>query len=94
MEKSEDNMKKGFTAYVTLPVIKLGTFLQKLARSGAKVVIRDEEGLADARNRTTGITERTAGNGQTRTLFDTAQEKQSERRIEPEENEQRSSMRR
>jgi hypothetical protein len=28
------------------------------------------------------------------TLFDTAQEKQSERRIEPEENEQRSSMRR
>ena len=84
----------GFTASVTFPVSQLDTFLQKLARSGARVVIRDEEGLADARNRTTGITERTAGNGQTRTLFDTAQEKQSERRIEPEENEQRSSMRR
>ena len=94
MEKHEADMKKGFTASVTFPVSQLDTFLQKLARSGARVVIRDEEGLADARNRTTGITERTAGNGQTRTLFDTAQEKQSERRIEPEENEQRSSMRR
>ena len=94
MEKHEADMKKGFTASVTFPVSQLDTFLQKLARSGARVVIRDAEGLADARNRTTGITERTAGNGQTRTLFDTAQEKQSERRIEPEENEQRSSMRR
>ena len=94
MDKHEADMKKGFTASVTFPVSQLDTFLQKLARSGARVVIRDEEGLADARNRTTGITERTAGNGQTRTLFDTAQEKQSERRIEPEENEQRSSMRR
>lgn len=91
MEKHEADMKKGFTASVTFPVSQLDTFLQKLARSGARVVIRDAEGLADARNRTTGITERTAGNGQTRTLFDTAQEKQSERRIEPEENEQRSS---
>lgn len=94
MEKHEADMKKGFTASVTFPVSQLDTFLQKLARSGARVVIRDAEGLADARNRTTGIAERTAGNGQTRTLFDTAQEKQSERRIEPEENEQRSSMRR
>lgn len=94
MEKHEADMKKGFTASVTFPVSQLDTFLQKLARSGARVVIRDAEGLADARNRTTGITERTAGNGQTRTLFDTAQEKQSERRIEPEENEHRSSMRR
>ncbi len=94
MEKHEADMKKGFTASVTFPVSQLDTFLQKLARSGARVVIRDAEGLADARNRTTGITERTAGNGQTRTLFDTAQEKQSERRIETEENEQRSSMRR
>ena len=94
MEKHEADMKKGFTASVTFPVSQLDTFLQKLARSGARVVIRDAEGLADARNRTTGITERTAGNGQTRTLFDTAQEKQSERRIELEENEQRSSMRR
>lgn len=94
MEKHEADMKKGFTASVTFPVSQLDTFLQKLARSGARVVILDAEGLADARNRTTGITERTAGNGQTRTLFDTAQEKQSERRIEPEENEQRSSMRR
>lgn len=94
MEKHEADMKKGFTASVTFPVSQIDTFLQKLARSGARVVIRDAEGLADARNRTTGITERTAGNGQTRTLFDTAQEKQSERRIEPEENEQRSSMRR
>lgn len=94
MEKHEADMKKGFTASVTFPVSQLDTFLQKLARSGARVVIRDAEGLADARNRTTGITERTAGNGQTRTLFDTAQEKQSGRRIEPEENEQRSSMRR
>lgn len=94
MEKHEADMKKGFTASVTFPVSQLDTFLQKLARSDARVVIRDAEGLADARNRTTGITERTAGNGQTRTLFDTAQEKQSERRIEPEENEQRSSMRR
>lgn len=94
MEKHEADMKKGFTASVTFPVSQLDTFLQKLARSGARVVIRDAEGLADARNRTTDITERTAGNGQTRTLFDTAQEKQSERRIEPEENEQRSSMRR
>ena len=94
MEKHEADMKKGFTASVTFPVSQLDTFLQKLARSGARVVIRDAEGLADARNRTTGITERTAGNGQTRTLFDTEQEKQSERRIETEENEQRSSMRR
>ena len=40
------------------------------------------------------MTEGTTENGQTRTLFDTEQEKQSERRIETEENEQRSSMRR
>ena len=87
-------MKKGFTASVTFPVSQLDTFLPKLVRSGAKVVIRDAEGLADARNKTTGMTEGTTENGQTRTLFDTEQEKQSERRIETEENEQRSSMRR
>jgi DNA mismatch repair ATPase MutS len=54
MEKHEADMKKGFTASVTFPVSQLDTFLQKLARSGARVVIRDAEGLADARNRTTG----------------------------------------
>lgn len=94
MEKHEADMKKGFTASVTFPVSQLDTFLQKLARSGARVVIRDAEGLADARNRTTGMTEGTTENGQTRTLFDTEQEKQSARRIETEENEHRSSMRR
>lgn len=94
MDKHEADMKKGFTASVTFPVSQLDTFLPKLVRSGARVVIRDAEGLADARNKTTGMTEGTTENGQTRTLFDTAQEKQSERRIEPEENEQRSSMRR
>lgn len=94
MEKHEADMKKGFTASVTFPVSQLDTFLPKLVRSGARVVIRDAEGLADARNKTTGMTEGTTENGQTRTLFDTEQEKQSERRIETEENEQRSSMRR
>ena len=94
MDKHEADMKKGFTASVTFPVSQLDTFLPKLVRSGAKVVIRDAEGLADARNKTTGMTEGTTENGQTRTLFDTEQEKQSERRIETEENEQRSSMRR
>lgn len=94
MDKHEADMKKGFTASVTFPVSQLDTFLPKLVRSGARVVIRDAEGLADARNRTTGMTEGTTENGQTRTLFDTEQEKQSERRIETEENEQRSSMRR
>lgn len=94
MDKHEADMKKGFTASVTFPVSQLDTFLPKLVRSGARVVIRDAEGLADARNKTTGMTEGTTENGQTRTLFDTEQEKQSERRIETEENEQRSSMRR
>lgn len=94
MEKHEADMKKGFTASVTFPVSQLDTFLPKLVRSGARVVIRDAEGLADARNKTTGMTEGTTENGPTRTLFDTEQEKQSERRIETEENEQRSSMRR
>lgn len=94
MDKHEADMKKGFTASVTFPVSQLDTFLPKLVRSGARVVIRDAEGLADARNKTTGMTEVTTENGQTRTLFDTEQEKQSERRIETEENEQRSSMRR
>lgn len=94
MDKHEADMKKGFTASVTFPVSQLDTFLPKLVRSGARVVIRDAEGLADARNKTTGMTEGTTENGRTRTLFDTEQEKQSERRIETEENEQRSSMRR
>lgn len=94
MDKHEADMKKGFTASVTFPVSQLDTFLPKLVRSGARVVIRDAEGLADARNKTTGMTEATTENGQIRTLFDTEQEKQSERRIETEENEQRSSMRR
>lgn len=94
MDKHEADMKKGFTASVTFPVSQLDTFLPKLVRSGARVVIRDAEGLADARNKTTGMTEGTTENGQTRTLFDTEQEKQSARRIETEENEQRSSMRR
>lgn len=94
MEKHEADMKKGFTASVTFPVSQLDTFLPKLVRSGARVVIRDAEELADARNKTTGMTEGTTENGRTRTLFDTEQEKQSARRIETEENEQRSSMRR
>lgn len=94
MDKHEADMKKGFTASVTFPVSQLDTFLPKLVRSGARVVIRDAEGLADARNKTTGMTEGTTENGRTRTLFDTEQEKQSEHRIETEENEQRSSMRR
>ena len=37
MEKHEADMKKGFTASVTFPVSQLDTFLQKLARSGARV---------------------------------------------------------
>ena len=62
MDKHEADMKKGFTASVTFPVSQLDTFLPKLVRSGAKVVIRDAEGLADARNKTTGMNRRNSPN--------------------------------
>lgn len=94
MEKHETDKEKGFTASVTFPASQLDTFLPKLVRSGARVVIRDAEGLADARNKTITATERPPENGQKRSLFDMAQEKQPEQRVETEENEQRPSMRR
>lgn len=79
---------------MTFPVSQLDTFLQKLARSGARVVIRDAEGLADAPEQNNGHNRKDSRKRPDTDSLDTAQEKQSERRIEPEENEQRSSMRR